>query len=191
MGTLGSSQRDRGVLGGRNVGCGSDGHGLRAQQMDEVASSLASAPIPPQDRLRWGRKRHRPVWRWRWPFDRPQNSAHPAWPLGLFSMQETLVPQWTRTTIGQSCRIEDTHGPIALSSSSFCIEGVIGRAAQRAIWLLGEIRSSELSCAFGLCKLGWPVDERSGFLRGDLLSRIEGIRRLHSVAVVIGVPPLT
>jgi hypothetical protein len=56
--------------------------------------------------------------------------------------------------------------------------------------LLGEIRSSELACAFCLCKLGWPVDERSGFLTGGLLRRIEGIRRLHRVAVVIGVPPL-
>jgi hypothetical protein len=58
-------------------------------------------------------------------------------------MQETLFSQWTPTTIGDASSVDDAHGAILLCSPLLGIEWMVSGTAQRAIRLLGEIRSGK------------------------------------------------
>jgi hypothetical protein len=151
-----------GPLRSRRTLCRGDGDRLGAQQTHECASGRRPTPITPQDRLRWGSKLTGPLWRWRWPFHWPYDSAHAAGPLGLGPL--TLMPHSTPTAIGQSCCVEDAHCAVAFRAACLGIERVPCWTAQRAIWLRIEVGCSELSCAFCMGKGGWSIDERSGLL---------------------------
>ena len=178
MGTFGTGKRRRSV-GERGIPrLHLDLHALVAKQLHAGASMRPATPVTPEDRSRTDRhwmQQHAHLTRF---------GRRPAIPLALLA-------QGTGTTTSDTGRIDHTQTPISFLAPFVCRKFLIGRTAQRAIVLEGEVLPREtanfegggnrgLAIATGVELLLFGLGQRRSKLGGAYRIRMQLVPQLQT-----------